>query len=487
MMALTELENRKTEAKRTEFFKEKVFSGYFIAKTGFSVNFSVHIMFSESNEFRPFGFIVGSSEDYNELQSFFQNNREIYEIRNSDETEISFSAEISLRSCGYRYFSRETENVEYQDIAMFDIFEFSIEEFFIKSKNEFSRTVTYFLETNRNIWPCRWRITRSFSGQRTIDLFDDEIDIELEVPVKVYSRPHYIYSEKIGTRDQRISADWEAFTLVVQDHGSNYSDAEFFYFADQVFKKLSTIIGFLSRSEIYYYRKQSETNQKISILQNDSPMAKMKDITLRELQISRANITDFITKSFKILTEINVFSLKIHTPMMLYIAAHKEGFMEDNFILMFSSLESLVDILSEEYTHMRNLEKKEIKKIRKLIEEGMKEISKDRMELVLEKIPELSRPSFKKRLEKILAERSIKIDDVGGMEGISIMYKTRNHIIHKGATPPIRAITREFYRIQTILDRIFLVLLGWDKNDNTPTYPGEISLIDTSDWEAEKA
>lgn len=486
-MSLTELENRKAEAKRTEFFKEKVFSGYFIAKTGFSVNFSIHVMFSESNEFQPFGFIVGSSEDYDELQSFFQKNHEINEIRNSDETEISFSAKIILRSCGYHYFSRETESVKYQDIAMFDIFEFSIEESFIKSTNEFSRTVTYFLETNRNIWPCSWIITRSFSGQRTIDLFDDEIDLELEVPVKVYSRPHYIYSEKIGARDRRMSADWEAFTLVVQDHGSNYSDADFFHFADQVFKRLSTIIGFLSRSEIYYYRKQIETNQKKSIFQNDSPMAKVKINNIREIQISRANITDFILKSFKILSESDVFSLKIYTPMMLYIAAHKEGFIEDNFILMFSSLESLVDIFSEEDTQMRNLEKKEIKKIRKLIEEGMKEISKDKMELVLEKIPELSRPSFKKRLEKILAERSINIDDVGGMEGISIMCKTRNHIIHKGATPPIRATTREFYRLQTILDRIFLVLLGWDKNDNTPTYPGEINLIDTSDWEAEKA
>jgi uncharacterized protein YutE (UPF0331/DUF86 family) len=99
---------------------------------------------------------------------------------------------------------------------------------------------------------------------------------------------------------------------------------------------------------------------------------------------------------------------------------------------------------------------------------GLKK-SRCRVEMVKEKISELSRPTFYRRLLHRLRKLKVELKDIGGEAGLRQMIAVRNGLIHTTHEPPIEKIDLEASRVETVVERLLLRILGWTEKSHTPT------------------
>jgi hypothetical protein len=475
------LQIRQSDANTANFKIEHKFAGRLRSGENISGPFSIFLIYSEANEFRPFGYIVGNENDYECIELFFQTSKVPCQIESISEKEgrekILINAHI--KSIGYRAYPEDEAELLYYEIAIFDIFDFYIDRIFNGSKNT-KRRATYFMETPRNIWLSDSIRIQSYDGTTTSKMPNKNFTLNLPYPLSLEVGPHYIFNKSKIIPNIRVEGS--LFSINIFDNGWSVSDEIFLKFADSIVDKLSLVMGFLARTQISRYARSMISGQIHSIFQDDTDKIGDPYINFDEIQISAENIRTFTRDAITAFDALERQKLNLRLPILLYISGHGPGYIGEKFISLFRSLEGLVDMLSSHLVGLENLNRDEARKIKEMIKENFSNDLGDRLQWVLDKVPELTRPGFMKKLLKILSDKHIKIDDIGGKEGLSEMYKVRNSLIHKGIEPDIIIICREYGRLQTVLDRLFLSMLGWSGSDQTPTYRGQLNLteIDTT-------
>lgn len=179
-------------------------------------------------------------------------------------------------------------------------------------------------------------------------------------------------------------------------------------------------------------------------------------------------IRNFLSAAYPSYQSIKTTEDYIRIPIMLYVSSQSVDTVEERFTLLFRSLEGLVAHFSKQTKMDRLLTQKQIKSIRRSVEVSL-DLSRAVAPMVLEKIGELRRATFQRKLLFLLKEKKIILDDIGGEQGIRRIIQTRNRLIHALDRTNVAAIAVEAARLETIFERITICILNWRRDHHTPT------------------
>lgn len=154
-----------------------------------------------------------------------------------------------------------------------------------------------------------------------------------------------------------------------------------------------------------------------------------------------------------------------------FLATSYESTLENAFFMAFSAMETVVNIASESWVKGRytNSQWKRIRKaVHTTIDEVAKELSLDNSDLV-EKIPELKRVSFRKRVvmacDNLDPETSDLWPNQDFFDGINKAANLRNGLFHAAAYSDNRALAETLIRIQAFTERLIAKIIKWPDED----------------------
>jgi len=85
------------------------------------------------------------------------------------------------------------------------------------------------------------------------------------------------------------------------------------------------------------------------------------------------------------------------------------------------------------------------------------------------KIPELNRPSLRFVLDALFFRYNIDWTDIYPSTGDFTLIKTRDKLFHSSQEPNFDLLFKETNRLQAIIERLLLRMLGWEDLSHSPT------------------
>jgi hypothetical protein len=95
--------------------------------------------------------------------------------------------------------------------------------------------------------------------------------------------------------------------------------------------------------------------------------------------------------------------------------------------------------------------------------------TEEQIGLIRDKRAELQRIPLKHKEIRHLGLLGVEFADIGGEAGLGKMNRVRNLLTHDHGEVPIRDIAFETSRLETLVERMLLKMLGWQGRDKTPT------------------
>ena len=367
------------------------------------------------------------------------------------------------------------------------MFDFSIEQSIYGGQQQ-ERRMTFFLSSPTTLWLSHTVREVSYLGNTRTTTPRARLAITSLKDVRLLAQPHFLYadhreaerisdpheSSRFGSMPRpKVLVEGETFSLTVIDRDPERSNKAFETRSIAVIEILCLIMTFLSKSNVTWFGTMLYTGDRLvqRFLAAES-QALDSEVWLEDVVLHTEDIRAFISKAFAAYHKQAAQGINLRLPILLYSAAQSAPTVDEKFVLMFRGLENLIDLLDKRYPQDRYLTSAEMRKLRRRMRADLAEFGKrpNVIEIVMEKMPELESLTFKRRLLRQLQRVRIELSDIGGQAGVEDLVRVRNKLIHSADKVDIKRIVREGSRLQTILERMLLQLLGWRKRTNTPTY-----------------
>ena len=436
---------------------------------------SVEIRYSLLNAYPPVGVIRGTAADWPELEDFFNKRQsplcELQTARAGGGLKNAHSSQVLIRKIGL--LEDESEIVQ-QVLGRFDIFDITIDTDY-GPRGQSNRKMTFLLTGPVFIWMSP--AIRQFSNlRRTKTRFPSaRLQIFGVRDVQITAQPHFLYAHPMQDDrnrtfgNTRLSVEAEAFALTLTDRDLDRTDASFAKRALEVVDILCLLVSFISKATVTWYSRTLWSDGRLSENYREVPQVPISRISWQEIVLYPRDVRSFISKAFTAYAKGND-GVNLRLPILIYVSAQSARTVDEQFILLFSCLEKVVDML-DQAKPWEVLKDSELRTIARFLRAQLKEMGKDfqTVATVSEKIKELARPAFRRRLSEHLRRLNIKLDDIGGHDKLRDIIRVRNSLIHRAEEVSIQQIVQDRKRLETIVERVLLTLLNWPGSTNTPT------------------
>ena len=452
-----------------KFSRTFEFAGIFEANEHRTLPLSVEIVHSPVNSHVPKGIIRGTGKDYEIIKQFFRNSRApTCVLRSSSEKRDSIVCkDVLLHRIRNRLFPHDERGTVHQVIGHFSFEELEIRRVFGSRSDGFRKRAQFIIDGPAMLWMTHSGRLLADTGEIENRVWDSSISLE-GMTEAIEARPHYVYAQPSRTGIIREVAQAELFSLIINaPEGDPRGTEEFMIHASEIADTLCLLVGFLSKSPIRWFSSTCADGDVIierhrAVKTNFDEPPKWDEVVL-----SSENIRKFITTAFSAYRKAPTTRL----PILYYIWSQSARFAEERFTVLFFAFEKILSFLDKLQPEPELLSEAELSALWKVVRPALTAIGKspEQAELIQDKRSELRRPSLWHRVQCQMRILSISLDDVGGDEGLRKMIKVRNRLTHDGDEVPIDQVVFETKRLETIVERMLLRLLGWSSDQQTPT------------------
>ena len=180
---------------------------------------------------------------------------------------------------------------------------------------------------------------------------------------------------------------------------------------------------------------------------------------------------DFLRRAVRSYRALVADNLELEMPVDYWLRGRMSGDYRECFILIFMALERLRDMWSISKGLISILPDDAWAKLKPSVKAAIKDAVKNRKDraLIYQKIRELNRPSLRSALDKMLDHYDLTFEDLYPPSESPTFIDTRDRLIHSGnIVEPIR-FYKDTVRVQSIVERLFLRMLGWTDISNAPS------------------
>lgn len=485
------------------------FAGVFKAGDGASESvqqtspLSIQIRYSEINAHPPTGVVFGTRAEFRELELFFVRSRggfcSIQSVSSTPGHERIYCSGVLLHTVSGPGGPKDERDIIKCVIGYFRLREIRTEYDFrpVDGPNDDAgarhREATCILGGPTLVWASH--ATRIYSCRGSVKTVTPRAHFRLAgvSDIGLAARPYFIRASKydlarsldphIGAAavaesfsTAQVSAEAEAFALHIEDRVRSRSDEEFSARSEDVAERLCLLASLLSKTPIRWFEKTIVSGDRLVRIVRDVEVPGDRGVWWEDIIVLPEDLRAFFSRAFGEYGKLRDAGTDLKIPILLYVAAQKAVSIGDTIILLFRALEALVALLDAQAGGMGLLDAREMKAVRAHLQQFLRQMGKpeEHIDQIIKRASNLSDPPLAYRLKRHLSVLKIDLADIGGEDGVGKMMQVRNRLVHAGKEPPIRQMDEERARLETILDRMFLRLLGWRGRDNTPTYVNRI-------------
>jgi hypothetical protein len=455
---------------------------------------SIEIAYSLVNEHMPFGLIRGGHAEFVSLQAPMMAYRGHFSRLDSTSpfgwTKITCN-DVRMRALESGPAERSHQSV-IRTIADFEFYELTLQRDIGGTSSGF-RTIVFFLIGPG--WPSQ--PTRILETDQLGNVKVEELDPERPIigidDVTASIHTQYINAETqradtlpsqrrsrktaLPHREFRVGAD--VCTIKITDKLKDRACDDFVRRAIELVDGMALAASFLSKASLTWYSYQLVDGSKLTAFYRRQPNEPDDGSRWDELVVNPANAKTFISTAASALVGKRLPRVDIKTIIVLYLTAQKVPYLSEKFAVCYRALENCVSQLRELNPPKRLLSKEDISEMRTVVVTLLKErrLDEESIRIVSQKLGNLGQPDFLKQLQATMAANDVTYDDLGGTEALKLIYRTRNRIFHSHNSS-FDELVIATAKLETLLERIIISLLGWRGSITSPTYTNRMMLGD---------
>lgn len=465
------------------FSKKAVFAGVFRNGELITPPLSIEVQYSPINAHPPRGTIHGTSTEYKSLEHFFMRRTEtvclLESISSSAGRERITCKGVLIREISERRYADDETGLIQQTIGRFVVDELHIEHE-IPDSTQPKQEAIFSLDGPTLLWMSDDLRSLSYTGNVTTKVRGGDLVLNSLPGLRIQARPHFHYisqgdgqSDELtkDSRGRRSLAETEIFVLTISQSDISQEIPNFQEVASRVNERLCLLVSFLSKRHVRCFSRTFVSTTRLTEIYSSISPGRRDAPQWEDVILAPAEIQSFIQNAFERYDEQSRNGIDIRLPILAYIHAQNAQFVDYEFLSLFRSLEMLVDALDSSKQAKPLVSKEDLLQLKKVLRTELKRMNKTKNDrkAIYEKLPELQRPNFLTRVTSHLEHALVDLEDIGGFRGIEKTIQIRNLLIHSAQEPCMDEIANEISRLETIVERLILRLLGWAGRTHTPT------------------
>jgi hypothetical protein len=229
----------------------------------------------------------------------------------------------------------------------------------------------------------------------------------------------------------------------------------------------------LQRKRVKWFKYQISTKTYSQLLIKNVKDEEYDRVDISNYLVEYSKSLEFVKTTHKGFYKLDKNGFDLISPVNYYLSSLEISYIDASYAMLFFALEKLIE---ESVTKHKSYQEKIIedkrvsKKLRHKLNQTIEEVISDTdlQNLISEKIKELNRPSFRRKLKAVLTHYNIVWKDLYENEKELKFISIRNQLFHSNKPLIFSEVYKELIRLRSIFERIVLKLISWDDYSNCP-------------------
>lgn len=337
-----------------------------------------------------------------------------------------------------------------------------------------TRLMTFFMAGPKAHWGAATRRKLSYTGEASAEVQDVEVPLDIELPVTVEARPHFFYSQKAADRDE-VVRNVLGITVKTTEPRAELADEAFAEAARGLVDDCSLLVSFLAGSWASWYGYVLWTSDRY--VRHFRRIRSGTETDMQDTPVEVYKGRDFLRTALPRLRQLRSQRMEPRLAILHAISAAEARSLEERFIRLLLALESLKDLHSQERDSIlpSGLFRRVKRALRGVLAEfasgDTPEVTQQQLTSLERKLPDLNRPAFAELVDAMLAEYGLEWRDLYPPD-LEIrrppFIALRDQLIHTGAVDSPPQLDLESIRVQGLVERVILKMLGWEDVSSSP-------------------
>lgn len=490
-------------------------------------NLHIMLQYPLTSQGKITGRIVGTKEIFDKVYKLFKDSSGIfsfqlnciYQTKDNDQFSLSIKSQsVRIQPIGKSHeeaklpslqgaMMLELDQFMNNSTMAYDVAEIECENLEIVTihppvEELLTRRLTFFLAGASKMWlrdPIKAEISSfpefsSFTGVLKPAFNEFTIDLSHLFPYEIKVLPRFFRQKRNG---ETIILSVPVLQIITEEAEQTLSDDQFIAAGITIVNNVELLTSFIYKRWTTWHLYELQTN-KSEIIYKRVARECLTELDKFGPLVPNHKVENFLKTGYTNLRNLQEKGLNLLTPIAYFIAGHEARHLEEQFAITFLSLEKLKDLFAAQENCQLNLAKEAFNKFRKksklsnLIEEIVSEILHMREETeenidtavqnIKAKIPDLNHPPLRGVLENLLSTYQIDWKELYPLsqEKLSII-NTRDRLFHTSEEREGMFFLKETDRLQALVGRLLLRMLGWDDLSFCPRQDILNSLIEEND------
>jgi hypothetical protein len=332
------------------------------------------------------------------------------------------------------------------------------------------RHLDFFLCGPSNLWNVIEIGGKSFNGEEKIEVKNSKIELSEAFPFDIEVKPSYFYDETAPPESFQIKTSVFVLHFKTLLPATELSNEEFIKRAIFVTEELTQLVSFLSRRWATWFRYKLITNKLSQTHIRHARECSSQAIHYDNAIVPFHQAREFLNIAFTNLKKLRDSQIDLHMPLVYFVSGLEAKYVEEKFSVLFLALERIKDLFANENGMLNNLANSHFRRLRCKLSDLIKNeiIDQDIADKVKKKLPELNRPSLRIVLEALFDKYKVDWKDLYPPGIDFTLLKTRDNLFHSSKEIDYDYLIKETHRLQALLERVLLSMLGWPKFRNSP-------------------
>ena len=460
------------------FYKRHEFVGTLSKGDKSATDLQIVLQYSLIKEGEIFAKVIGNTDTYQRIKSILKSpNPSLTLSTKSPELQrIVFTSEDVILGTFYDKPDYGTDmSFKVADLRLWDL----TVRHRINLDEKKERHLTFFLAGPRDLWTTFESRGRSLNGEEKVEVQNSQVELNEHFPFEIETRSWYFYDTTPTDEHFDLKTNIQVLSFKTIIPRTELGDDEFINSATSIADDLTLLISLISRRWVVWFRYELQTPEEIRSFIRYTRECTSKRVKPYDSVVEFHQSRNFIRTAFTELRTLRQSGFDLKMPLVYYISGNEAKYLEEQFTTFFLSLERIEDMfcIKKELDEILNptvfnrLKRSASEFIRQEISNIPSiEMKEEKFGLIKQKLSELNRPAFRTVLDRMFNNYAVQWTDLYPLGSKLTLVKTRNELFHSSREIDINNLIKEKLRLQSLLERLLLSMLGWKDFSLSPIH-----------------
>ena len=381
------------------------------------------------------GWVLGNLQTYTRLALWTKEAGVEYRFESASEPLSRFqisSSKVRLGEVSDRHIATDPSGISTYAVARLHFDELEVT--YKREQSEQSsrpRDLEFFIDGPSLIWHVfRFpKISLEHGEEEGFDILNKDIELDDDLPFKVEIFPFELRSRAPSPDGFSLSTTVMRLRLHSKLAQNEISDDAFFEEGQKTVNDLLLLASLATRAWIVWHGYAYETPNSLKHVFRGIQTTPSEKVEYHHTLVEPTKSREFFKTSFRQLRVLRAQRFDVSMPLSIYISGCAAKYAQQQFADFFLALEHLKDAyIRSNSTLLQILKDPEFRRLRSSFEKAIEQDVADPelRSLILEKLPELNRPSIRRILERMQQDFGTEWRDLYPSGGDFTLIKSRN-------------------------------------------------------------